>query len=223
MSFRHRVDKRGIMQDRTFRLRVEYSRTGRLALLSHLEITHALERMVRRAGLPFALTQGFSPHMRISFGSALPVGIGSTCEIFDLVLRDYVACDKVCVALQGSAPESIVPLSCKYIESKARAASVAYPYSAYEIVFDSYVEDMSWPESLEVVRKGKTNTIYIDECLADDPLIDDDRVFFTIKARERGNLRPDAFIDACDFGDSKVLKVTRVAQSDEPIDLDSLL
>ena len=44
-----------------FRLRVGYCKQGRLALLSHLEIARALERAVRRAALPFAVSQGFSP------------------------------------------------------------------------------------------------------------------------------------------------------------------
>ena len=69
-----------------FRLRSTYIETGRLAMLSHLEVAHTLERTVRRAGLPFAVSQGFSPHMKIAFGAALPVGVGSTCEIFDLQL-----------------------------------------------------------------------------------------------------------------------------------------
>ncbi len=75
---------------RLFRLRVTFRETGRLAMLSHLELARALERAVRRAQLPFAVSQGFSPHMRIAFGAALPVGVGGTAEIFDLFLTDYV-------------------------------------------------------------------------------------------------------------------------------------
>ena len=41
-----------------FRLRVTYAETGRLVMLSHLEIARALERAVRRAGLPYAVSQG---------------------------------------------------------------------------------------------------------------------------------------------------------------------
>ena len=69
---------------RLFRLRVRYAKSGRLALLSHLEVVRALERAVRRARLPFAVTNGFSPHMRIAFGAALPVGVGGSDEFFDL-------------------------------------------------------------------------------------------------------------------------------------------
>ena len=67
-----------------FRLRMTFCKQGRLAMLSHLEVARALERAVRRAGLPFAVSQGFSPHMKIAFGAALPVGVGGTHELADL-------------------------------------------------------------------------------------------------------------------------------------------
>lgn len=57
-----------------FRLRVRYGKRDRLKYLGHLEVIHTIERIVRRAGLPYAVTQGFSPHMRVGFSSALPVG-----------------------------------------------------------------------------------------------------------------------------------------------------
>ena len=89
-----------------FRLRATYCKQGRLALLSHLEVARALERAVRRAGLPFAVSQGFSPHMKIAFGAALPVGVGGTCELFDLQMTRYVPPDEVLEALQGASPTS---------------------------------------------------------------------------------------------------------------------
>ena len=50
-----------------FRLRVRYGKRDRLKYLGHLEVIHTIERIVRRAGLPYAVTQGFSPHMRVGF------------------------------------------------------------------------------------------------------------------------------------------------------------
>ena len=73
-------------EQQTFRMRITFAKQGRLALLSHLEVARAIERAVRRAQLPFAVSQGFSPHMKIAFGAALPVGVGgyardrSTCS-----------------------------------------------------------------------------------------------------------------------------------------------
>ena len=58
-----------------FRLRVRYDKRDRLKYLGHLEVIHTIERIVRRAGLPYAVTQGFSPHMRVGFSSALPADL----------------------------------------------------------------------------------------------------------------------------------------------------
>ena len=77
-----------------FRLRVRYGKRDRLKYLGHLELIHTIERIVRRAGLPYAVTQGFSPHMRVGFSSALPVGTSSTCEWYDLFMTEFVALDE---------------------------------------------------------------------------------------------------------------------------------
>ena len=77
-----------------FRLRVRYGKRDRLKYLGHLEVIHTIERIVRRAGLPYAVTQGFSPHMRVGFSSALPVGTSSTCEWYDLFMTEFVALDE---------------------------------------------------------------------------------------------------------------------------------
>ena len=65
----------------TSALRVRYGKTGRLRFLSHLEVMRACERSVRRAGLPYSVTQGFSPKMKVAFGPALPVGTAGRARV----------------------------------------------------------------------------------------------------------------------------------------------
>ncbi|MFM7508748.1 MAG: TIGR03936 family radical SAM-associated protein, partial [Actinomycetota bacterium] len=50
------------------RLRVRYNKRGRVRFLSHRDVARCLERAVRRAGLPVAYSQGFSPRARLHFG-----------------------------------------------------------------------------------------------------------------------------------------------------------
>jgi radical SAM-linked protein len=104
--------------------------------MSHLEIARALEYAVRRSGLPFAISEGFSPHIKIAFGSALPVGVGSTCEIFDLQLTQYVPAARALEALQASSVADLMVTDVTYIENGAAAASVAYPRSSYIARFE---------------------------------------------------------------------------------------
>lgn len=102
----------------TFLVRIHYTKTGNLRFLSHLELTRALERMVRRAGLPFAKSQGFSPHMKLTFGLALPVGVGSFDEIFDVELTSYVNPNILKEALTNTAHKNLEVKSCAYINKK---------------------------------------------------------------------------------------------------------
>jgi radical SAM family uncharacterized protein/radical SAM-linked protein len=69
------------------RIRFRFTKERRIALLSHLELQSALARTLRRAGIPVAYTQGFSPHMKLALGDALPVGMSSEGEYADVRLR----------------------------------------------------------------------------------------------------------------------------------------
>ncbi len=54
---------------------------------SHLEILGAMEKALRRAALPVAFSQGYNPHMLLSWGPAHPVGVCGEQEYFDLYFR----------------------------------------------------------------------------------------------------------------------------------------
>ena len=63
------------------RLRLKFSRGEKLKYLSHLDLMRLWERALRRAGLPAAYSEGFSPHPRISLASPLAVGVTSRAEL----------------------------------------------------------------------------------------------------------------------------------------------
>ena len=201
---------------RFFRLRCIFIEQGRLAMLSHLEVAHTLERTVRRAKLPFAVSQGFSPHMKIAFGAALPVGVGSTCEIFDLQLTEYVAPDKALTALRAASVPDLMVQECRYIEGKAPAASVAFPTSTYEVVFEApiSVADIKVPETVTVVRKRKEKTLVVADYLV-QPFAavegSPERVTFSLEAKPTGSLRPDVLLEHCTLP-ARTISITRIAQ-----------
>ena len=196
---------------RTFRLRCSYVKQGRLALLSHLELAHALTRTVRRADLPFAVSQGFSPHMKIAFGSALPVGVGSSCEIFDIQLKDYVSDVEALAALQAACVPDLMVTDCCYIENSAPAASVAFPFSTYEARFSSNVSEIEVPESIVVVRKRKEKLLKVDEYLVRPFALEGEFAHFTLEAKPTGSLRPDVLLKHCEYP-ANLRSLTRVAQ-----------
>ena len=204
-----------MMEQPRFVIRCTYVKQGRLAMLSHLEVARALERAVRRADLPFAITEGFSPHMKLHFGAALPVGVGSTCEIFDLTLREYVRPDVVVERLQSTSAPDLMVQDCSYIENGAKAASVAFPVSTYLVRFDTDASSLAFPETVTVVRKKKEKTLCVSEFLVDGPNIKGDAMTFSLEAKPTGSLRPDRLLEAALSKCPEPLKIvscTRIEQ-----------
>ncbi len=66
------------------RVRVQFSKTGMLRYLSHLELVTAVLRGLRRASVPFDFSKGFHPSPKVSFGPPLNVGVAGEREYFDM-------------------------------------------------------------------------------------------------------------------------------------------
>ena len=78
------------------RVRIKFSKTGAMKYVGHLDVMRYFQKAIRRAEIPAALTDGFHPHMRMSFAAPLGVGVTSQAEYFDLDLEN------------GPAPENLV-------------------------------------------------------------------------------------------------------------------
>ena len=75
--------KRATQGDRVFRHRISFAKQGDARFLSHRNTMDVLERAIRAAGLPARYSEGFNPHMKLSMGPALALGLESRHEIFD--------------------------------------------------------------------------------------------------------------------------------------------
>lgn len=86
------------------KLRIRYAKRGRLRFTSHRDFSRALERAVRRAGLPIAFSSGFSPHPRISYANASSTGASSEAEYLEISLVEVVDPRDVRAALDEALP-----------------------------------------------------------------------------------------------------------------------
>ena len=73
--------------DRNRRVRFRFAKVGKVRFTSHRDVARLWERALRRAELPVALTEGFSPRPKVHFGLALPTGYESDGEYLDVDLR----------------------------------------------------------------------------------------------------------------------------------------
>jgi radical SAM-linked protein len=72
------------------KIQFEFHKVGELRFLSHLELMRALQRALRRAGVPLAYTQGFNPQPKLSVAQALAVGVEGLRELGEVEFTSRV-------------------------------------------------------------------------------------------------------------------------------------
>ena len=89
------------------RLRLKFGRGEELKFLSHLDLMRLWERALRRAGLPLAYSEGFTPHPRIALAAPLSVGVTSEAELMDVFLSRWIAPDSFVAQAKKQLPQGL--------------------------------------------------------------------------------------------------------------------
>lgn len=143
------------------RLRAEYSVGADLKFLGNLDMMHLMERSLRRAGIPYLLTEGFNPHIKLSMGTVLPVGVWGEKEYFDLELED-MQLEEFMERMNQEFPEAMKINQCKRIADKApalmkiiNAADYAFIVSNTDINLQHLADNILREDTLIVESHGK--------------------------------------------------------------------
>ena len=86
------------------KLRIRFTKLGKIRWTSHRDIARMYERALRRTQLPMAYSGGFSPRPKISFGLALPTGGESIAEYLDMDLVEDVSTAGLAERLSAALP-----------------------------------------------------------------------------------------------------------------------
>jgi radical SAM-linked protein len=93
------------------RVRVRYAKLGKVRFISAIDMGRIWERSLRRADLPIAYSEGFSPHPKVSFPDALTLGYASTGEYAELAFVGAFDIDRAMAALNAALPDGMDVLS----------------------------------------------------------------------------------------------------------------
>ncbi|MCL2356843.1 MAG: TIGR03936 family radical SAM-associated protein [Defluviitaleaceae bacterium] len=110
------------------KIRLRFSKFGTLAFIGHLDFLRVFQQTIRRAALPAAFSQGFNPHLLLSFALPLPLGMESANDYVDLTLAEDMPCDEIAVRLNSAAPNGLVIHAAYPASDKAASVVVAADY-----------------------------------------------------------------------------------------------
>jgi len=188
-------------QDRV-RYRLRFHKTEAMRFTGHLDLHRALERTIRRSGLPLAYTRGFSPHPRLQLAAALPLGFVSRAEVADLWLELPLAAPDVLSRLQAAAPPGMNFLEAQVAPANEPALQQQVTGATYTVLLagpppadlDERVRSLLSAPSLLRQRRGRPYDLR--------PLIGTlehqggGRLAMHLAAREGATGRPDEVIEA---------------------------
>ena len=116
---------------------VVFEKSAPLRHIGHLDLMRAMQRILRRTGLPVAYSQGFNPHMVVNFAAPLSVGATGLREIMDVALVSEVPEDIFLSKLNLALPPDL-----KAVMARAVADTYPAPMSRlYAASYEMIVED----------------------------------------------------------------------------------
>ncbi len=115
------------------RLRLAVKKDGALQFLSHLDFARVVRYVIIRAGLPICYSEGFNPHMKINFASALGVGVAADREYMDMELQEPVPPQEVIDRMNRQAPDGFAVLDGHYVAARAAKLKADAKYAVYDL------------------------------------------------------------------------------------------
>lgn len=113
--------------------RLEITKGEPIRYISHLDFASLMQRAICRAHLPAAYSEGFNPHMKISFASALSVGVTSEAEYMDLELKKDICQPELFDKLSKALPPGVKLLKAKQIDMRTKALMSIVDEASYQI------------------------------------------------------------------------------------------
>jgi len=106
------------------RVRIRFTKQGDLRLIGHRDLMRCFERVFRRAGLALSFSQGFHPKPRMTFPSALAVGIEGLNEVMEVELAKAADAEDLLRRLRRHAPPGLVFLAAEALPEGSRKVRV---------------------------------------------------------------------------------------------------
>jgi radical SAM-linked protein len=164
------------------RVRLRYTERGKVRFLSHRDLARVWERAIRKAELPIAYSEGFSPRPRLHFGLALSVGHESDAEFLDIDLREDVDVGELPARLTPCLPDGVDVTSAAVVADNEAALQAVVTSVTWSFDLDCDAGDardrldrlMARAEVLlGVERKGKEQQVDLRPMILDASVSED--------------------------------------------------
>lgn len=156
------------------KIRIKFAKRGVLKFVGHLDIMRYFQKLIRRAGIDIAYSEGFNPHQKMSFAQPLGVGMLSEGEYVDIEVVTTLSSEDALKALNNASVDGISIISYKLLSENSGNAMASVKGAKYKIEFrDGYKPEnldfynefnrfVTENNSISVTKETKKSTQEID-------------------------------------------------------------
>jgi radical SAM-linked protein len=202
-----------------YRYRITFTKTEAMRFTGHLDLHRAWERTFRRADLPLAYSQGFSPHPRIQLAAALPLGMLGEAELLDVWLEQAIDPGELLDRSRRAAPPGIGVIDVQVADLEEASLQQRVEAAVFEATpgetispadLDIRIAQLVSQESIERQRRGKTYDLrpLILEIEAGGDPASAPSLRMTLTARASATGRPEEVMAALNL-DPAAARITR--------------
>ncbi|MCD8338199.1 MAG: TIGR03936 family radical SAM-associated protein [Lachnospiraceae bacterium] len=189
------------------KVRVRFSKKGSMKFIGHLDVMRYFQKLLRRAEIGVAFTEGFNPHMIMSFASPLGIGLTSDAEYMDIELLSPISSEEAIKRMNQAGTEELKVTGFVQIpEGKADKAMTLVAAADYTVRFRAGHEPaVDWKNSLAdyfgreaipVMKKTKRSEKEVDiRPMIYEWLFQDETVFLKLASGSVSNLKPELVMD----------------------------
>lgn len=221
------IQKINLDKSQKYKYRVSFSKTDLAALHGHLELMTLMKRALQRLQIPVAYSEGFHPQMKLALGYALPLGVESLDENFDIVVHSPLD-ETFLTQMNEALPKGIVLRKIEQIDYSAMSLSAATESMDYEIelseeffkdhgsVFFQQLENLNQGQELyfKRERKGKKSKVLPIHELVKNPSFENETLKFKSVCQQEGMIKPFEFVMALagtEIENAAQVKIKKVA------------
>ncbi len=140
------------------KMRAVFEKKDRAKYISHLDLTRCMQRTFKRSGLPVWYTEGFNPHIYITFALPLSLGYESSVEIMDFNMTEEVSEKETADKLNKAMPEGLKVLRVYSPQTKhtgIKSAEYMITLSGDSLSLHSEFEKFMSQEQINTVKRTK--------------------------------------------------------------------
>jgi len=135
-------------------VRIFFSKRNNAKYISHLDLYRAMSRALKRADLPVWITEGFNPHIYMTFASPLALGIEGVNEPMDFRLTEPLDFDEITRRLDAVMPAGLrVNRASPPVHKAAEIAKARYEVKYIDVL---RIKEFLSRDSIIIEKKGKS-------------------------------------------------------------------